>query len=170
MRRAPIPHSKKNSPPLIIDEPGSEGLDELTTFTDIDHEFSGWHGVGGTDSGWDGQGSFACEEASPGSYSKPVVKERGKQSKLKKLKTKYRHQEDGERQVILQASTLSVVCLELTLFCRFWGRVEGKATANKCGFLKKRLKEERAKQPLLLQKQGFLSPSLFPQNSSSSFE
>ncbi len=109
MRRS-SPHSKKDSPPLIIDDPRSEGLDDLTTDTDIDNEFSGWQGVGGTGGGWDGQGSFACEEASPREHSKPVIKERGKQSKLKKLKTKYRHQEDSERQVILQVSTLCVAC------------------------------------------------------------
>lgn len=169
MRRAP-PHSKKDSPPLIFDDPGSEGLDDLTTDTDLGHEFSGWRGVGGTGGGWDGLGSVACEEAAPREHSKQVNKERGKQSKLKKLKTKYRHQEDSERQVVLQVSAVRVACFELTSFCRFWGREEAKATANKCGFLKKRQIKERAKQPLLLQKQGFLSPSLFPRNLSSSFE
>ena len=63
----------------------------------------------------------------------PPSQARGKHGKLKKLKSKYRDQEEGERQVILQVRhPLPISHVTLNLFCSCWDQAEVQATASSC--------------------------------------
>lgn len=120
--------------------------------------------------GWGDRGNVACDKIVQREQAKPLTQERGKHGKLKKLKNKYRNQEDSERQVILKVWRRHAirVCSTGNLLRRYWAQAEVKATANSCAPLQKRPKKERATLRQLQKKPGFLNPSRFPQSSSSS--
>jgi hypothetical protein len=138
---------------------------------DVEGEIEYNDECGGTDGriGWGDRGSVACDKIGQREYAKPLTQERGKHGKHKKLKNKYRHQEDCERQMILKVWKHAIgVYLTGNLLRRCWAQAEVKATANSCAPLQKRPKKERAKLRQLQKKPGFFSPSRFPRSSSSS--
>jgi len=108
MQRAPRHNAKPKSSPPPPAPDSSEGLGFLTCSEECSSDADARCIEGG--SGWDdddesceGGGGGALqqmERTQEGQQQRPHV--RGKHGKLKKMSTKYRHQEEGERELALR--------------------------------------------------------------------